>query len=224
MIYAILGFCFGALIPYMARRFSKFMPATPAYALFRLVWPVKHVSRQKSGGNLVYQRLLRRYRMRSLGLGIVTAALSVLASWHFSAAGWVMVYIWLLLLLMEIDRRMLLLPDILTIPLMLCGLCFSMFSGSWVMLPESVLGAVLGYVLPIAASAFLVWRYKDAFGGGDIKLLMALGAWLGAEHIGYVIVGACLLFALEAALLKKKSGAFGPALAVSAIIVAFVCF
>ena len=36
MWYAVYGFVFGMLIPYMARRFSKFMPATMAYAVYRL--------------------------------------------------------------------------------------------------------------------------------------------------------------------------------------------
>ena len=34
MSYIFWGFLFGVLIPYMARRFAKFMPATAAYALY----------------------------------------------------------------------------------------------------------------------------------------------------------------------------------------------
>ena len=37
MSYIFWGFLFGVLIPYMARRFAKFMPATAAYALYRLL-------------------------------------------------------------------------------------------------------------------------------------------------------------------------------------------
>ena len=39
MVYVICGLVLGLLIPYMARRFAKFMPATPAYALYRLTKP-----------------------------------------------------------------------------------------------------------------------------------------------------------------------------------------
>ena len=63
MFYAIFGFIFGLLIPYMARRFAKFMPATMAYALYRLVWPVKRVSKEKREQNGTYQKLIKKYTM-----------------------------------------------------------------------------------------------------------------------------------------------------------------
>ena len=47
MIYAVYGFVAGFLIPYMSRRFAKFMPATPAYALYRLVKPNKTARKVK---------------------------------------------------------------------------------------------------------------------------------------------------------------------------------
>ena len=47
MIYALSGLLFGLLIPYMSRRFAKFMPATLAYALYRIVKPVRRVSAAK---------------------------------------------------------------------------------------------------------------------------------------------------------------------------------
>ena len=47
MSYIFWGFLFGVLSPYMARRFAKFMPATAAYALYRLLWPVKTVSDER---------------------------------------------------------------------------------------------------------------------------------------------------------------------------------
>ena len=41
MIYAAYGLVFGLFIPYLARCFSKFMPATPAYALYRILKPFR---------------------------------------------------------------------------------------------------------------------------------------------------------------------------------------
>ena len=220
MIYVFFGFVFGSLIPYMARRFAKFMPATPAYAMYRLLKPVR-IAKNK---NAKYIELQKAYLLYSVGFGIVTAALSGLAYEHFSVPVWAICYVWILLLLLEIDKRMMLLPDILTIPLLLLGLCFSIFSGAWVGIPESVFGAVVGYVLPVVASVFLVWKYPDAFGGGDIKLLMSIGAWIGAYYLVYVILTACVLFTIKAIILKKRAGVFGPELAVAAIAVAFICF
>lgn len=56
MSYIFWGFLFGVLIPYMARRFAKFMPATAAYALYRLLWPVKTVSDERKRANPAYQK------------------------------------------------------------------------------------------------------------------------------------------------------------------------
>lgn len=226
MIYALYGLVFGLLIPYLARRFSKFMPATPAYALYRMIKPVKSVSGAKKKTNPQYQKLMNKYRMRSIGWGIVTAAISYLAAERFSDIYivWYLGLIWTLLLLTEIDNRMCLLPDILTVPLLIGGFAYSVFVSQWVIPAESVLGATAGYALPVVASAFLVWKNKDAFGGGDIKLLAALGAWLGFELVVYTMILASVLFTVYAMVRRCRVGAFGPALTVAAIMIAFYFF
>lgn len=227
MVYVICGFLWGMLLPYMARRFAKFMPATMAYALYRLVWPNKVVSRQKRRENHTYRRLMRRYIMRSIGWGIVTCALSYLALHNFGAEHicWYLGFIWVLLLLTEIDYRMQLLPDILTIPLLIGGFVYASFVGEWVFAPVSAIGAVLGYMVPVLASLFLVRKNPDALGGGDIKLLSALGAWMGFEKLMYAVVLACVIFLFSVVLYRKKrDGAFGPSLAMAAIAVVFYFF
>ncbi|CDB53370.1 MAG: prepilin peptidase [Alphaproteobacteria bacterium] len=226
MIYAAYGLVFGLFIPYLARRFSKFMPATPAYALYRILKPVRSVSCAKRAGNPEYRRLMTRYRMRSIGWGIVAAAISYLAAERFSDIYivWYLGLIWTLLLLTEIDNRMMLLPDILTVPLLIAGFAYSVFVSQWVIPAESVLGAVTGYMLPVVASAFLVWKNKDAFGGGDIKLLAALGAWLGMELVIYTMILASVLFVLYALARRMRVGAFGPAITIAAIMIAFYFF
>ena len=127
MIYAFYGFVFGLLIPYLARRFAKFMPATPAYAIYRILRPVKVVPFAKRATNPVYGKLMNKYRMRSIGWGIVAAAISYLAAERFSDIYivWYLSLIWTLLLLTEIDNRMFLLPDILTVPLLIAGFVFA---------------------------------------------------------------------------------------------------
>lgn len=226
MIYALYGLIFGLLIPYFARRFSKFMPATPAYALYRIIKPNKSVNGAKKRSNPQYKKLMNKYLMRSIGWGIVTSALSYLAAERFGIhhIGWYLAFVWVLLLLTEIDNRMYLLPDILTVPLLLLGFAFAVFFGVWVTPVESVIGALGGYIVPVFASLFLVWKHKDVFGGGDIKLLTALGAWLGLELLLYVIVLSCLIFGIYALMKKKRAGAFGPALATAAIMIAFYFF
>lgn len=223
MLYALYGFIFGMFIPYISRRFQKFMPATFAYGLYRIVKPNKKASSSRRRKNPAYQKLMHRYSLYSLIWGGVTALLSYKAFYCFGGAyiGWYLFFIWTLLLLTEIDYRMYLLPDILTVPLLLVGYVYAVVVGGWVEPAESAFGALIGYFLPVIASLFLVWKDKDMFGGGDVKLLAALGAWLGFEKLITVILTAVVLFGFYSLIRRQRSGAFGPAIAAAAIIVIF---
>ena len=86
--------------------------------------------------------------------------------------------------------------------------------------PGQLLGA-LGAVPYLIVALFC--KREGGMGGGDIKLLSAAGAWLGVELLLYVILLSCLVFGIYALIRRQRAGAFGPAIAISAIIVAF-CF
>ena len=95
-----------------------------------------------------------------------------------------------------IDLETYLLPDGLTLLLLWLGLVGSALE----VLPngakEAVIGAVFGYLLPFSINAlFCLIRKKNGFGGGDFKLLAALGAWLGAVSI-VPILGLASILAL----------------------------
>ena len=115
------------------------------------------------------------------------------------------------------------LPDILTFPLLLAGfLCANLSElGAFVGPLASAIGAAVGFFMPVIASALLIWKDKDALGGGDIKLFSAIGAWVGVEHLLYIVLLSCVLFALEAIFKKQRAGAFGPAIVNATIIIAF---
>lgn len=230
MLYIGIGFVFGFCIPYLARRFSKFMPATFAYALYDIFRIKKSVSKEKRNNNHKYQLIKNRYFMRSVGWGIITAAMSFLTSAVFPAATapWLVFFIITLCLLMEIDKRMFLLPDLLTVPLLFFGFCYAVFAGTLLgdtpalAAENSALGAVSGYFLPVIASLFLVKNNPEAFGGGDIKLLSAVGAWLGITSIPIIILLSCVIFGINCFIKKQRQDAFGPAIAISSIIFLFL--
>lgn len=219
MVYVICGLVLGLLIPYMARRFAKFMPATPAYALYRLIKPNK--TARKAKDSVRYRQLMQKYLLCALGYGVATAVAAALVLCRLGEehAGWYLAFVFVLLLLAEIDRRMLLLPDILTVPLLIAGFVFAACVGAPVSAAESAAAAAIGYLLPVVATLLMLWRSTEAFGGGDIKLLAAIGAWLGAENVIYVILLACLIFGLYAACRRQRAGAFGPALSLATVII-----
>jgi len=227
MTYLIYGFIFGLIVPYMARKFSKFMPATFSYALYRIVKLEKSVSWKKKKSSKKYMKLFKSLIYRSVFIGAVTGALSFYICYKLGSehAVWYLSLIFLLVLMGEVDVRTMFLPDILTIPLMLIGLNYSIFVGDWVNVAEAILGSSFGYVMPIVASLLFIWRHKDAFGGGDVKLLSALGAWFGIEHLLHVILVSIVIFVLQAIFTKKKEGAYGPSIVLAAffVIIHYIC-
>lgn len=230
MIYVVCGFLFGCLIPYMARRIGKLMPATMGNILLRIWFPVHYLPWAALKENQKYMTLFKRYLMRSLGWGIFTAAVTIffVLNFNFYFRWWHIAFLWIALLLVEIDKRFMLLPDFLTLPLLVIGFAYAVFavhSGSWLdneifsHVQNSIGGAILGYLMPVIASLFILWKYPDAFGGGDIKLLCAIGAWVGIEKIAYIILGACIIFALSCLINHRRIGPFGPSIVYASLIV-----
>lgn len=84
-----------------------------------------------------------------------------------------------------IDLDTMLIPDALSLGLLAGGLAVSLFnplldSPALPKLAESLIGAAVGFGLTWATAALGERLFKkEALGGGDIKLLAAVGAWSG---------------------------------------------
>lgn len=99
---------------------------------------------------------------------------------------------WTLLALAWIDAETMLLPDSLTLPLLLAG-----FAEAWLLDPSTLLDRAVGAGLGWGCFAGLGWLWRrwrgfDALGAGDAKLLAAAGAWLGWPALPEVLVVAAL--------------------------------
>ncbi len=217
MMYLLYGFVAGFFVPYIARRFNKFMPATLGYAVYKILMPVKRCKKT----SLKKQALLRKYFYRSVGIGILTALLFYVFYLKFGqvAIFYKLLFVWACVLLAEIDKRMFLLPDIITFPLVLVGFFVSLASFGFVGPINASVAGLLGYFIPVVASLFFVWRNKDAFGGGDIKYLSVIGVWCGVSCLLFTIMLASISFGIYSIIKKQRSGAFGPWLSYSTILI-----
>ena len=130
-----------------------------------------------------------------------------------------------LMLLAHIDARTCLLPDALTFPLLWLGLGAGWAGWGVVPLHDAVAGAMAGYgSLWLLLQGFRLARGVEGMGYGDLKLMAALGAWLGWQALPWVLLGACaagIVFALikGGGVRRSASYPFGPFLAAASVAV-----
>jgi leader peptidase (prepilin peptidase)/N-methyltransferase len=125
--------------------------------------------------------------LAALGAVLWSAAVfSGLGFWASCVLGW------MLLALAVLDLRYFLLPDFLTLPLILAGLLVHAgLDGQ--SLTEYGLGAAAGYVfVRLLRFAYRKWRGREGMGLGDAKLLAAAGAWVSWGGLPSVLVLASL--------------------------------
>jgi leader peptidase (prepilin peptidase)/N-methyltransferase len=105
---------------------------------------------------------------------------------------------WTLLTLAWIDWTDLVLPDVLTLPLLLAGLAVTLASDPDE-LTDHCLAAIVAYLsFAGLALAYRRLRGRDGLGGGDSKLIAAAGAWCGLAALPLVVLGSALLGLLAA--------------------------
>lgn len=144
---------------------------------------------------------------RHLWIELAAAAIGGIAFLaHPGAAGLVTALLgWWLLLIAALDAEHHWLPDKLTLPLIAAGLAAA-WAGIGPPIGHRLIGAAAGFAaLAILAFLYRRLRGREGLGGGDPKLLAAIGAWLGWAQLPFVLLGAGLL-GLGAILLMRLGG------------------
>ena len=158
-----------------------------------------------------------RYPMVETLTAIMFGAVAWQYGWSWLTLGGV-IFTAFLIALTFIDADTQYLPDQLTLPLVWLGLIYN-FNGAFVSLQQAVAGAICGYMsLWLLNFVHKKLRGFDGMGGGDFKLLAALGAWLGAGVLPIVVFSAAFVGIAAALIMKVAKSqpiAFGPCLAIA---------
>ncbi|UCF66757.1 MAG: prepilin peptidase [Acidobacteriota bacterium] len=151
-------------------------------------------------------RISARYPLVEAG----NALLWVLVGWRFGPTIGALVLLpfvsaMIVLFLTDLDHQ--LLPDRITLPLAVAGLVVAPWNarldlGPWLFgsgtplgrLVAALVGAVIGY--GVFFTLALAWRVlfdREALGGGDLKMMLGVGAFLGAHGVLLTIFLASLI-------------------------------
>ncbi|MGD9637863.1 MAG: A24 family peptidase [Alphaproteobacteria bacterium] len=220
-ISTIMGFLF----PFLSRRPSKFMPADAATAAVMFC----HLPRFPRGINKNHKKRFKKLWFDLIKGSILCGAVCGLITFFFmfKMPFYQGIFISLLCLIMVfmalIDARFQIIPDFFTVPLLIMGIAFANFD-SYVDVNDSILGALFGYGAPTLAGVLISWRTKRAIGGGDVKLLAALGAWFGIIGLNFIVFVSVLLFGFYSFLTKQKYLPYGPFAAIAVIGTAIMQF
>ncbi len=140
-----------------------------------------------------------------------------------------LLFVALLIVISVIDLHHKIIPDILSLPGIVLGLAISFIPGnnpSWL---NSLIGMVAGGgVLFLVAVVYERLTGREGMGGGDIKLLAMIGAWMGWQSLHLVVLLSSFIGAVIGITFLLLSGKglrfkipFGPFLSLGALLVLF---
>ncbi len=168
-----------------------------------------------------------RYPVVELAAGLF--AVAVLNQYGFTwdaLCRYALVAALLIVIFVDIDYQII--PNVITYPGIMIGFISSFFLQE-ITYKESLMGIVLGggLLLVVAYGYYFVTK-KEGMGGGDVKLLAMVGAFLGWKAVIFTMfvgsaVGSVLgiMLALRSAKGRKTAVPFGPFLSLGALLFMF---
>lgn len=94
-----------------------------------------------------------------------------------------------------VDWRQFRIPNAFTVPFALAGLAYHGWFSGWAGAGQSLVGLLVGFAI------LLVPFILGGFGGGDVKLMAAIGAWVGARPVVEIFVISAALLGVVSALM-----------------------
>ena len=127
------------------------------------------------------------------GVAVALVVLSDGGGAAVAAAGGVLGFA--MVLVSAIDRRLFLIPDILSLPAIAAGLAAALFvgpeAGPAVFADHAIAALAAGGGFYAIREGYRRWRGFEGLGLGDVKLAGAAGAWVGIDWLGIALLLAC---------------------------------
>ncbi len=172
-------------------------------------------------------RISPRYPFVEITTGVLSLTLFLQhgVSWTYL---FYFIFVSALIAVIFIDFDHQIIPDVITYPGIAIGFISSLLLPN-ITYKDSLIGIILGGgILYLTALAYLAFAKREGMGGGDIKLLAMIGAFLGWQAMPFTILISALLGSLVGIIAMLKTGKdtkmaipFGPFLSIGAILYLF---
>jgi len=102
-----------------------------------------------------------------------------------------------------IDMKHFIIPDVISIPLIIIGIVISFFIGNF---KDSIAGALIGFIsFFLIALIYYLMKKEEGLGGGDIKYITAIGAFVGVIGTLFVMFFASIIALFGYFIFLKKT-------------------
>lgn len=230
-----IGLVLGVLATFVVNYFDARIKGLPLESLIGAVRSRLSQTSQIPIISLLYQLKSKNpaknnYDLKNSIAELFSGALTVVLFFKFGPTGIFLLYVVLfigLIAIFRVDQDMMVIPDLLSLPLLGLGFLASVLGVipgvSWT---DSLLGISMGLAILYApAKIFEYTKGVAGLGGGDIKLLAMVGAWTSVEGVIFILFFGALagfVMSLVSMTLDKKSASepipFGPYLASATMI------
>ena len=224
VLSCVIGFLLGVMVPSLASRFGKILPADPGLVLVEMFHKPILFKKYSSNWMKEFKKKQKKFFIFSLMWGVLLSVLFGLNTLVFEGFSLfaACLFVFMVAALMSVDKMFCLLPDFFTIPLLVLGFTFVYFGEAFISMQEAFIGAWYGYFVSVLAVVMMSFLGTAEFGAGDAKMLTALGAWFGLLNLSYVLVLSFVFFLISSVMHKNKAGPFGPALGAASLIIFFM--
>ncbi len=233
ILISLIYFSTGFFIPVLSRFLMKFYPCSMHSYFGDILKFHFNKKRKKQKLNKYKLNILKKqYLFNKILWGtlylILFTLLDILIP-NYINSNYPLTLLFILLFLLgfssNIDTRCRLIPDIITFPMLMISFLIASYTqnnGIFTTLNistlDSIYSAIGAYILCFALALIFYFKNPYSFGGGDVKLISAISAFIGFANLSWILIFSFIIALFMLILKKERYVALAPLVFISFII------